>query len=131
MQKVLHREIDHALAVARALGGDYELKIEDGGPPMINDEKVVEVIRQAASDLLGADLVTPNDLGMGAEDFGVFSTLVPGAMFRVGCKFAGEDERRGHSPTFDLDERCLPIGVAVMTETALRLLNRWPSQPDR
>jgi metal-dependent amidase/aminoacylase/carboxypeptidase family protein len=42
-------------------------------------------------------------------------------MFRLGCQVEGE-ERRGHSPTFDLDERCLPVGAAVLAEAALRLL---------
>lgn len=124
VQKVLHREIERAVGVARTLGGDYELKIEDGGPPMVNDEKVVEVIRGAAADLLGAEQVKPNDLGMGAEDFGVFSSMAPGAMFRLGCRFADGEERWGHSSTFDLDERCLPFGVAVLAETAVRLLKR-------
>jgi amidohydrolase len=121
VQKQLHTEIERALAVARALGGDYTLKLENGGPPMINDPAVVEVIRQVAKDLLGADQVKPKDKGMGAEDFGVFSELAPGAMFRLGCRLEG-GERKGHSPTFDLDERCLPVGAAVLAEAALRLL---------
>jgi amidohydrolase len=121
VQKQLHTEIERALAVARALGGDYTLKLENGGPPMINDPAVVEVIRQVGKDLLGADQVKPKDKGMGAEDFGVFSELAPGAMFRLGCRLEG-GERKGHSPTFDLDERCLPVGAAVLAEAALRLL---------
>jgi amidohydrolase len=123
VQKQLHAEIERALGVARALGGDYELKLEIGGVPMINDAGVVEVIRQAAADLLGTQQVTSREKTMGAEDFGDFSALAPGAMFRLGCQFEG-DERRGHSPTFDLDERCLPVGTAVLAESALRLLRR-------
>jgi amidohydrolase len=123
VQKQLHAEIERALDVARALGGDYELKLEIGGVPMINDAGVVEVIRQAAADLLGTQQVTSREKTMGAEDFGDFSALAPGAMFRLGCQFEG-DERRGHSPTFDLDERCLPVGTAVLAESALRLLRR-------
>ena len=60
---------------------------------------------------------------MGAEDFGRFSSLAPGAMFGLGAMIEGS-ERRGHSPTFDLDERCLPVGAAVLAETALRLLRK-------
>jgi len=29
-----------------------------------------------------------------------------------------------HTPTFDIDEDCLLIGVAVLSETALHLLSR-------
>ena len=121
VQRQLHTEIERALEVARALGGDYAFRLEDGGPPMINDAAVVEVIRQVAADLLGAENVRERERTMGAEDFGRFSSVAPGAMFRLGCQIEGE-ERRGHSPTFDLDERCLPVGVAVLAEAALRLL---------
>jgi len=123
VQKVLHAEIGRALEVARALGGDYELRLELGDPPMINDPAVVDVIRQAASDLLGSENLRVRERTMGAEDFGQLSSLAPGAMFGLGAQIEGE-ERRGHSPTFDLDERCLPVGAAVLSETALRLLRR-------
>jgi amidohydrolase len=123
VQAQLHTEIERALDVARALGGDYEIRLEDGGPPMINDTAVVDVIRQVAADLLGKENVKVRERTMGAEDFGRLSSLAPGAMFGLGCEIEG-DERRGHSPTFDLDERCLPVGAAVLAETALRLLRR-------
>lgn len=123
VQQVLHAEIGRAFEVAHALGGDYELRIEDGGPPMINDPGIVGVLREAAADLLGRENVKVRERTMGAEDFGRLSSLAPGAMFSLGCRIEGE-ERRGHSPTFDLDERCLPVGAAVLAETALRLLRR-------
>jgi amidohydrolase len=117
----IYAEIERALDVARALGGDYELVIEQGGLPMVNDEGIVELFRKVAADLLGSEHVLGQDLTMGAEDFGVFANLAPGAMFELGCCIEG-DERKGHSPRFDIDERCLPIGVAVLAEAALRLL---------
>jgi amidohydrolase len=123
VQQVLHTEIERALGVARALGGDYALKLEMGDPPMVNDPAVVEVIRQVATDLVGEGNLKVREQTMGAEDFGRFSSLAPGAMFGLGAKIEGS-ERRGHSPTFDLDEGCLPVGAAVLAETALRLLRR-------
>ena len=59
---------------------------------------------------------------MGSEDLGALLDLAPGAMFRLGCGIEG-DERQAHNPRFDIDERCLPIGTAVLTETTLRLLH--------
>lgn len=123
VQKQIHAEIEQAMAVARALGGDYVLNIETGSPPMMNHPDVVKLLRQVAADLLGEEQIQPRERGMGAEDFGCFSELAPGAMFGLGCKIEG-DERRGHNPTFDIDERCLPIGVAILAEAALRLLHQ-------
>jgi metal-dependent amidase/aminoacylase/carboxypeptidase family protein len=72
---------------------------------------------------LGSEHVRPREKGLGAEDFAVLSSMAPGAMFRLGCRLDG-DERKAHSPHFDLDERCLPIGAAILAEAALRYLRR-------
>ncbi len=123
VQERIHAEIERALGVARALGGEYQLRIEKGYPPMVNDAGVVDLLRGVVTDLLGAEQIRPPEAGMGAEDFGYFSALAPGAMFDLGCR-PGEEERPAHSPRFDIDERCLPIGAAILAEAALRLLRR-------
>jgi metal-dependent amidase/aminoacylase/carboxypeptidase family protein len=94
-----------------------------GSPPVINDADIVDLIRGVAADLLGSESVKLPEKGMGGEDFAVLSSVAPGAMFRLGCRLDG-DERKGHNPTFDLDERCLPIGVAILAEAALRYLRQ-------
>lgn len=121
VQEQIHVEVERALGVARALGGDYALKIERGALPMVNDADVAALVRQVAVELLGKEHVVTRRQEMGAEDFGAFSALAPGVMFRLGCRIEG-DERLGHHPRFDVDERCLPIGAAILAEAALRLL---------
>jgi amidohydrolase len=123
VQDQIHKEITRAFEVARALGGKYELKFEIGTPPMINDDKVVDLIGQTASDLLGLENVLPPVDGLGAEDFGCFSELAPGAMFSLGSKVDG-DEREHHNSRFDVNEACLPIGAAILAETTLRFLRK-------
>ncbi|MFC2029715.1 M20 family metallopeptidase [Chloroflexota bacterium] len=123
VQAQIHDEIERALGVVRALGGEYDLRFRAGPRPTINDTVVAGLLRDVATDLLGAENVKPRVKGMGGEDFGSLSALAPGAMFRLGCLIEG-DERKGHSPHFDLDERCLPIGAAILAEAALRLLNQ-------
>jgi amidohydrolase len=125
VQTRLHDHIERALQVARTLGGDYVLRIQHGSLPVINDAGVVAVIQEVATGLLGPEGIQLREKGMGAEDFASFTALVPGAMFRLGCRIEG-DERKGHNPTFDIDEGCLPIGAAILAETALRLLERKP-----
>jgi amidohydrolase len=105
------------------MGGDYTLQIELGGLPARNAVEVVALIREVAAELLGGEHVLLHRPEMGAEDFGAFSELAPGAMFRLGCRIEG-DERKAHSPRFDIDERCLPVGAAVLAEATLRLLRQ-------
>ena len=63
--------------------------------------------------------MTPIPKELGAEDFGSFTEFAPGAMFTLGTLIEG-DERYLHHPRLDLDERALPIGTAILAETALR-----------
>jgi amidohydrolase len=121
VQSQIHDEIKHAFELANTLGGGYELKFQIGSPPMINHSEVSKRIESAAVDLLGKEHVTPMPKGLGAEDFGSFTEIAPGAMFLLGTRIEG-DERFLHHPRLDLDERALPIGTAILTETALRFL---------
>jgi amidohydrolase len=123
MQARIHSELKQAVEIARTMGGACDLKIEIGSPPMVNDEAVSELVEEVAIEMLGPKQIKHSPPAMGAEDFCFFSAKVPGTMFTLGCRIEG-DVRRHHSPRFDVDERCLPIGAAVMTESALRLLRQ-------
>ena len=118
----IREEILRAFEIARTLGGNYELEFEYGGPPMVNDEHVSSVIKQAAEDLLGVKNVRKLNKTLGAEDFGSFMENCPGAMFTIGVQKEGHEDYPLHHPQFDLDERALPIGTAVIVETAMRFL---------
>lgn len=126
VHKEIHEEIRRSFELTRALGGDYELRIELGDPPMINDPKAVALIESAAAKLIGVGNIHPMEKGLGAEDFGRFSALAPGAMFSLGAKIEG-DERSGHNPYFDIDEDALPIGTAILVESALGYLRQGKS----
>jgi amidohydrolase len=104
------------------MDGDFSLEIERGGMPVVNDEDVVTTIQSAADDVLGPGHArVPARVEMGSEDFSVLSSMAPGAMFWLGAGIEG-DERALHNPTFDINERCLPIGAALLAESARRLL---------
>jgi hippurate hydrolase len=52
---------------------------------------------------------------MGAEDFGYYTQEIPGCFFRLGTG----NKARGitsnvHTPTFDVDERSIQIGMGMM-----------------
>ena len=120
----IHEEMRHALDLVKVLGGDYALDFLIGGPPMINDKLVADLIEQTGKDMLGAENVHPIEKTLGAEDFGEFLKHAPGAMFTLGTQKAGHEEYLLHHPKFDLDERALPIGTAMLVETAKRFLER-------
>jgi len=118
----IREEIQRAFEITRTLGGDYELEFEYGGPPMVNDELVASVIRKVAEEMIGVDNVHKMHKTMGAEDFGSFMENAPGAMFNLGVQKKGHEDYPLHHPKFDLDERALPLGTAMLVETALQFL---------
>jgi len=118
----IHEEMKRAFDIAKALGGDYELRYEIGGPPMINDKMVSEVIEKTGIAMLGTENVHEIQKTLGAEDFGEFMKHAPGAMFTLGTQKQGHENYLLHHPKFDLDERALPIGTAMLVETAKRFL---------
>lgn len=123
VQQQIHAEIRRAFEISRTLGGNYELKIATGTPPMINTPLASDLIEAVAIDLLGKQNVLPWKDELGAEDFGCFTALAPGAMFALGTG-SEKVQCHLHNPDFDLDERALPVGAAVLAETALRFLKK-------
>ena len=117
----LKTELAQALEVARALGGDFELKFKPGYPSMYNDPAVAAVIRSSTTALAGADILEPGTPQMGAEDFAYMSRKAPGAMFMLGARI-GDDKRPHHTPVFNIDEAVLPLGAAVLADATCVLL---------
>lgn len=123
VREQLIQEVEHAMTVTRALGGDYQLEIERGYPATFNDPRVVGWLRQVGSDLLGSERVGSDQKTMGAEDFSYMAQVARGAMFRLGVKLPGGAARYLHTSTFDLDEEALSIGAALLAETARRFVS--------
>ncbi len=108
--------------IARTLGGDYKLEILPGTVPLVNDEELFSFARSVVSELLGEEHFLEAPIRMGGEDFSFFAREVPGLFLRLGVRAPGTSVRPLHTPTFDLDERALPIGAAVLSTLAVRWL---------
>jgi amidohydrolase len=119
----LREELQKAVSLVQAWGGEYQLDMNFGYPPLFNDPTVSSWLRQVGLDLLGQAGVTDKDMtSFGAEDFAYMTAQAPGAMFRLGVKPTDRETGGLHEATFDLAEEALPIGAAVLAETALRFL---------
>ena len=121
-QKQIRKEVTKIFDMVKALGGDYELNFLFGGLPLVNDKQVANMIAEVGTDLLGKENVHEMQKSLGAEDFPEFLRDAPGAMYMLGTKIEGRPVYELHHPKFDLDERALPVGAAVLAETAKRFL---------
>ena len=117
----LHEELKRALSVAEALGCQVDLKIQRGYPATFNDARIAEAGRKTALALLGENCIYPFEPSMGGEDFSYMSQKAPGAIFFLGGSI-GEKSAPHHNPRFDIDENALPLGAALLAQTAVNLL---------
>ena len=109
-----------------AFGGSGEVDIVAGYAALVNHDWVVDLIAEEAKELLGPDSIIWRDkASMGVEDFSFFVQERPGSFYHLGCG----NPRKGitaalHSNAFDIDEDCLPIGVAMQAGLVARLLGK-------
>jgi len=120
VRRVLHRELERALAVAAALGGRTRLELRPGYPPLVNDEAMTALARDAIAATLGEAAIAPFEPIMGAEDFALLLQRAPGAFLWLGA--ALDLPREHHHPRFDIDERVLPRGAAILAACTMHAL---------
>lgn len=118
----LAAELARAFSLSETLGGSYELAVTRGYPALYNDPAVNGWMRDVTADLLGAETAVNGEFGMGAEDFAYMTRAAKGAMFMLGAAIDDDLMRYHHTDIFDINEEVLPLGTAVLAETARRFV---------
>jgi amidohydrolase len=111
-----------AQQIVAPYGAQIEVDYRRGVPPVVNDARAVALLRAAADSALGRDASVATSQSLGGEDFGWYLERVPGAMARLGVRPPGAAPYDLHQAAFDVDERCIGVGVRLLTETALLAL---------
>lgn len=126
VQALIVKRIEEvATGVCSALGASATFDYTYGVPATINDPGAVAIVREAATEAVGADRVITPSPSMGGEDFSFFLNERPGAMFMVGSNNPDKGLIWGHHhPRFDIDEESLATGLETMTRTVLRYLEQ-------
>lgn len=96
-------------------------------PPVVNNSEMNDVIRNSAKKLTCInEVVTLDKPAMAGDDFSYFGENVPSAYFKLGV---GNVEKGVvypiHSPKFIADEDALPIGSAILSQTAVDYLDTY------
>ena len=89
-------------------------------PPVINDEHMAQVVREASRKVIGKDAPVSRPGTMGGEDFAFFMDKVPGAVALLGIR----NEACGavyaqHSCHYTVDESALLGGAMLYAQTAM------------
>ncbi|WP_050753771.1 M20 metallopeptidase family protein [Pseudobacteroides cellulosolvens] len=118
MEEILKEETQKA-------GALYKFQANDGYPPVINDDLLVDRFIGSAEKIINAkNIITNQEPSMLAEDFSYYSKVVSGTYFHLGCRSQMNSEVINlHSSKFNLDENCIKIGVEIMSQFAFDFIN--------
>ncbi len=117
----LGREQIHTVAqgIAESLGCRAEIDWVEGYPSLVNDNEAVDLIKSAASRVVGEDrLHELADPVMGGEDFSYYGEYTKAAFFFVGSS-KPEGSPNVHTSTYDFNDEIIRDCTAIMCELAL------------
>jgi len=104
--------------VCEAAGATYTFDYLWRYPVTSNDAEQTRYVRALAQRTVGEDGVEEIPRIMGAEDFSFFAERVPACFFTIGSNGGEASAWPHHHAKFDIDERALAVGTAMMTALA-------------
>lgn len=103
--------------VAAAFSQESIISWYTGPPPLANDKRITEIVKQTAEQL-PLKVIDPEP-SMAGEDFSSYLQLVPGTFAFFGT--SGTED--WHHPAFTVDEKALIKAAYFLSESARNLLN--------
>ncbi|MAE87737.1 MAG: N-acyl-L-amino acid amidohydrolase [Flammeovirgaceae bacterium] len=108
------RMVKMAEGIAESMGATCEFNVMKGYPHLKNHPEYTEDNIEAAKAYLGEENVVELDLWLAGEDFAYYSQEIDACFYRLGTR----NEEKGivsgvHTPTFDIDESSLKIGMGL------------------
>ena len=107
-----------------SLGLDYKLKFIPSNPSLVNDPKMVAIVKKSVEEIYTNTENIEDFRSLAGEDFAEFSHRVPSVMTWVGI--ADKEKKTDfphHCAQFDIDESMLKIGVELQILNVLNFLN--------
>jgi len=119
--RILQRVREVVSGIETSFGVTCALRCHPGTPVLSNNDRLVDLLFEAARRVVGESRIRWVPPSMGSEDFAFFAEKRPVALIRFGCSDPKRPSPYGlHNPRFDMDEAVLEIGCAVFVE-AIRL----------
>ena len=122
IRRLLADEVRHvAESVGAACRLEARVRMLQGTPAVLNDERAAAWAREAAASVIGAEAVKPLPVAnMGGEDFAFYQERIPGCFIRVGARLPGDPVVGAHTPYFAPAEEAIFVGGALLAAAARR-----------
>jgi amidohydrolase len=116
---------------AGSFGADYSIDYNRGAPPLYNHPELANNMSPTLLRVVGPPNIVSIKPQMVAEDFSYFCQKVPGFYFMLGVKDPQDNNPAPlHNPSFNPDERSIPLGIKVMAHLLLDFLDYQQQQMD-
>ena len=119
------RLLSFASSTAEAFGARADIYFRDSYPALVNDDFLLDTVREAAQECLGSDRIHfMPEPSLGSDDFSYFSTAVRSLYFNLGTKKdGGPSSDILHSAYYCPDEESMKSGMLIEIMSVLRLLD--------
>lgn len=124
-RRIARRIEEIVKGITQVHGGDYEYLYDFGYPVLINSEEFTKNFVESAKKIINEEeIIEGIEPVMSSEDIGYFLQQVPGTFFYLANpgKIDGEFYPH-HNPKFDIDERLLWKGAAIIIQATIDWLN--------
>jgi len=109
--------------ITAAHGATYNFNFRAGGIPVTNDAKMINLVKNAAIQILDKENVILVPQCLWGEDFALYASLIPAAFVLLGVGFDNQENYPLHNSKFDINENGLSMGAALMAYSAVSFLN--------
>jgi len=121
-RKIYRRILEMATEMAKAFNCTANMETVAIVQEVSNAAAPTRIVKEAAAKVVGAENILDHRT-MASEDMGYILDEIPGCYFFIGSS----NEEKGltrphHHPSFDIDERAMVNGMAIMAETAASYL---------
>jgi amidohydrolase len=124
-EMVLRRFREVVETTAASLGCQARIELEALTPAVINDPKIAALVQRLAPEALPFSDLDVSNRTMGSEDMAYMMREVPGCFIFVGSANPEKGlDAPHHHPRFDIDERALVYGAALLASAAVEYLDQ-------
>lgn len=110
-------------------GGTAEYIVEPSYCPLINDDHIVDLVRESVKKTIGEEHIALMKYpSLGVEDFAYFAKERPACFYHLGVGFEGKEITPLHSAKFRLNEDAVPLGVRLQAGAVLDLMQKLQTQ---
>ncbi len=121
MHKLIY---ENSEILGKLYGCEIEVTIKKGYPPVINDEQLTGMTIDISREIVGEANTIEFVPKMWGEDFAFYGQNIPATFWFVGVRPSDKDDMPAlHNSKLDPSENAMPIGTAMLVNSAINYLN--------